>query len=63
VDLIVGEDSLGLFEKINPINMSPLVNVCGAASVFTLPQPTLVNCTCTVRDLEKALFLALNGGV
>ena len=43
--------------------MSPLVNVCGAASVFTLPQPTLVNCTCTVRDLEKALFLALNGGV
>jgi len=42
--------------------MSHLVNIYGVVKAFTLRRRTLVNCTYTVCDLEKALFLSLNGG-
>ena len=42
--------------------MRPLLNSYVAVSVFTDPQPTVVNCTYTVCDLEKASFLTVIGG-
>ena len=62
MDFTVEDDSLGNYEKRNPINMRPLLNSYVAVSVFTDPQPTVVNCTYTVCDLEKASFLTVIGG-
>ena len=45
-----------------PINVGPVLNGCGAMSVFNSHNCMPVNCMYMLCDLGQALFLPLNGG-
>ena len=45
-----------------PINVGPVLNGCGAMSVFSSHNCMPVNCMYMLCDLGQALFLPLNGG-